>query len=238
MDRTRGKSHARFTLTYGLRWDVNPPLKGKNAANDPFTVVGLSNPATIALAPRGTPLYQTTYGNVAPRFGLAWQLGAKQNWIATLRGGFGVFYDLGQGSLGATTSYFPYFTNRTIPQMPTPFPLSPQDAAPPAFTLNPPVSNIIVADPHLKLPRTWQWNVALEQAIGGSQSLSLTYIGAIGRNLLRPTNLFDVNPNFQCHLANGQFGDFGLPCSSTQVSAPYVSWAASFGVLYILPFDR
>ena len=187
----------RFTLTYGLRWDVNPPLKGKNAANDPFTVVGLNNPVTIALAPRGTPLYQTTYGNVAPRFGLAWQVGAKQNWISTLRGGFGAFYDLGQGSLGATTSYFPYFTNRNIPQMPTPFPLSPGDAAPPAFTLNPPVSNIIVADPHLKLPRTWQWNVALEQAIGGSQSLSLTYVGAIGSNLLRPTNLFDVNPNFQ-----------------------------------------
>jgi len=45
-----------------LRWDVNPPLKGTNAANDPFTVTGLDNPATIALAPRGTPLYHTTYG--------------------------------------------------------------------------------------------------------------------------------------------------------------------------------
>ncbi|HET9713607.1 MAG TPA: carboxypeptidase regulatory-like domain-containing protein, partial [Pyrinomonadaceae bacterium] len=36
----------KLTVTYGLRWDVNPPLKGKNAANDPFTVMGLSNPAT------------------------------------------------------------------------------------------------------------------------------------------------------------------------------------------------
>ena len=61
----------RFTLTYGLRWDINPPLKGKNAANDPFTVTGLDNPATMTLAPRGTPLYETTYGNVAPRLGLA-----------------------------------------------------------------------------------------------------------------------------------------------------------------------
>src|SRR5277367_3690438 len=26
----------RLTLTYGLRWDVNPPLKGKNLANDPM----------------------------------------------------------------------------------------------------------------------------------------------------------------------------------------------------------
>src|SRR5262249_45822412 len=77
----------RFTLTFGLRWEVNPPLKGKNAANDPFTVTGIDNPATMALAPRGTPLYETTYGNVAPRVGLAWQLGGRPNWIAVLRAG-------------------------------------------------------------------------------------------------------------------------------------------------------
>jgi hypothetical protein len=55
---------------------------------------------------------------------------------------------------------------------------------------------INVASPHLKLPRSYQWNVALERALGSSQSLSLTYIGAIGRDLLRATQLFNVNPNF------------------------------------------
>jgi len=182
----------RFTLTYGLRWDVNPALKGKNPANDPFTVTGLDNPATLALAPRGTPLYRTTYGNVAPRLGLAWQLGRG----ATLRTGAGVFYDLGQGSLGGVTSYFPYSATKIISPSPTPFPLSAQDAGAPPLTLNPPVSGILVADPHLKLPRSYQWNVALEQSLGNSQSLSLTYIGAIGRDLLRVTQLSNVNPNF------------------------------------------
>src|SRR5262249_37875980 len=62
---------------------------------------------------------------------------------------------------------------------------------------NPPVNTIQVSDPHLKLPRTHQWNVALEQAMGSSQSLSLTYIGAIGRDLLRLVKLSDPNPNFQ-----------------------------------------
>jgi hypothetical protein len=184
----------RATLTYGLRWDVNPPLKGKNSANDPFTVTGLNNPATITLAPRGTPLYQTTYGNVAPRLGLAYQLGGGPNWGAVLRAGFGIFYDLGQGSLGGVSSYFPYGATKII--SPAGFPLSPLDAAPPAFTLNPPVSGIFVADPHLKLPRSYQWNVALEQSLGSSQSLSLTYIGAIGRDLLRETNLSNLSPNF------------------------------------------
>ena len=184
----------RLTVTYGLRWDVNPALKGKNSENDPFTVTGLSNPATMTLAPRGTPLYETTFGNFAPRIGVAYQLRASPDWGTTLRAGFGVFYDLGQGSLGGVSSFFPYLANRNF--APGQFPLSPQNAAPPALTTNPPVNTILVADPHLKLPRTYQWNVALEQAIGSSQSLSATYVGSTGRDLLRVTNLFNVNPNF------------------------------------------
>ena len=185
----------RLTVTYGLRWDVNPSLKGKNAANDPFTVVGLNNPATMTLAPRGTRLYNTTYGNIAPRVGVAYQLSRAPNLGSVFRGGFGTFYDLGQGSLGAVSFGFPYGATKIIPA--APFPLSTQDAAPPALTTNPPVSTIVVADPHLKLPRTYQWNVSLEQSLGSSQSLSFTYVGAVGRKLLRTTNLFGPNPNFE-----------------------------------------
>lgn len=184
----------RFSVTYGLRWDINPPLKGKNAANDPFTVIGLDQPATMTLAPRGTPLYETTYGNVAPRFGLAYQFHGIRNLDSVVRAGFGIFYDLGQGSVGGVSSFFPYSAVRTF--APSPFPLSSQNAAPPALTTNPPVTTILVTDPHLKLPRTYQWNVAFEQSIGNGQSLSATYIGAIGRDLLRITQLFNVNPNF------------------------------------------
>ena len=70
-----------------------------------------------------------------------------------------------------------------------PFPLSPLDAAPPVLTTNPPVEDLIVADPDLKLPRTYQWNIAVEQSLGSSQSLSLTYVCALGRDLLRQTAL-------------------------------------------------
>jgi hypothetical protein len=106
-----------------------------------------------------------------------------------------MFFDLGQGSLGGVASFFPYLVSKIF--APAPFPLSPQDAAPPPFTLNSPVSSILVADPHLKLPRTYQWNLTLEQSIGKSQSLSIAYVGAIGRDLLRITQLFNPNPNFQ-----------------------------------------
>ncbi|HET6891531.1 MAG TPA: TonB-dependent receptor, partial [Pyrinomonadaceae bacterium] len=189
------KIRPRLTVTYGLRWDINPPLKGKNRANHPFTVVGLTNPATMTLAPHGTPLYETTYGNLAPRIGLAYQLGGIRNWDAVVRAGFGIFYDLGQGSLGGVSSFFPYSSSKDFSF--APFPLSPQNASPPALTADPPVSTIVLADPHLKLPRTYQWNFAVEQSIGTSQSLSVTYIGAIGRDLLRTTTLINPNPNFQ-----------------------------------------
>jgi hypothetical protein len=184
----------RLTVTYGLRWDINPPLKGKNLANDPFTVTGLNNPATLALARRGTPLYQTTYGNVAPRVGVAYQLDGGSNWTSVLRGGFGIFYDLGSSSLGGVSSYFPYSANNFF--FDATFPLSPQNAAPPALTTSPPVSTILVAVPNLKLPRTYEWNDALEQSLGSSQTVSLTYVGAVGRDLLRVTNLFNPNQNF------------------------------------------
>jgi len=191
------KIKSRLTLIYGLRWDVNSPLKGKNLSNDPFTVEGLNDPSTMTLAPRGTPLYHTTYGNVAPRLGFAYQLRESSDWESVLRGGFGVFYDLGSGSLGGVSSYFPYSTTKVFSL--APFPLGPQDAAPPVLTVNPPVLNLLVANPDLKLPRTYQWNIALEQSIGSSQTLSVTYVGAVGRDLLRSTVLNPVgvgNPNF------------------------------------------
>jgi hypothetical protein len=188
------KISPRLTLTYGLRWDISPPLKGKNRANDPFTVTGLKDPANLALAPRGTPLYQTTYGNVAPRVGVAYQLAGGANWTSVFRAGFGIFYDLGSGSLGGVSSYFPYSAD--VIYLDVPFPLSPQEAAPPALSANPPVSTILVAEPNLELPRTYEWNVALEQSLGSNQSFSATYIGAVGRDLLRATDMISPNSNF------------------------------------------
>jgi hypothetical protein len=193
----------RLTFTYGLRWDINFPLKGKNSENQPFTVVGLNNPATMTLAPPGTSLYDTKYANVAPRIGVAYQFGSAPNWISVLRGGFGIFYDQGYGSLGLLSPYFPFNSAKIIGPSTCPsgnmgvcFPLSAQNATPPPFSTSPPVVTIVVPDSHLELPRTYEWNVAVEQSLGMSQSLSLTYVGGIGRDLLRTTTLIAPNPNF------------------------------------------
>jgi hypothetical protein len=193
------KATQRLTLTYGLRWDVNPALKGKNAASEPFTVIGLDDPATMTIAPRGTPIYSTTYGNVAPRFGAAYRLNRREDRETVVRGGAGVFYDLGSGPLGAISAYWPFQT--TSSSLFDPLPLTAAEIAAPAFSLSPPYGSMFVAEPNLKLPRTYQWSFALEQSLGANQSVSATYVGAVGRDLLREDTLNAPNANF----SNGVF---------------------------------
>ena len=183
----------RLALTYGLRWEVNPPpteSKGKH----PAVVAGLENPATMVLAPFGTPLYKTTYNNFAPRFGLSYLLRTQPGRETVIRGGVGVFYDLGTGQAGNAFSGFPYTRSKTL--IGRPFPLSAADAAPPSFaTLTPPF-NVIAFEPNLELPRTYQWNLSLEQSIGAKQTVTASYVAALGRKLLRTEQLIRPNPNF------------------------------------------
>ncbi len=185
----------KLTVTYGLRWELNPPPKESNG-DGPFTILGLDNPATMTLAPQGTPFFKTTYGNFAPRVGAAYQLFESPGRETVLRAGFGVFYDLGTGTT-ATAFYgasFPHSSSKTV--LNAPFPLSPDVLAPRPFTTNPPYPTLFVSDPHLSLPRTYQWNVAIERSVGMNQTLLVSYVGAAGRRLLRQEYLLNPNPNF------------------------------------------
>ncbi len=58
-------------------------------------------------------------------------------------------------------------------------------------------SNFIGIDPNLKLPRTYQWNIAVEQSLGAGQTASVSYVGAVGHRLIRADSLFAPNPNFR-----------------------------------------
>lgn len=61
-----------LNLSLGLRWEVNPP-PGEAHGNNAYTLAGdVSDPASLSLAPRGTPLWKTSWYNLAPRLGVAW----------------------------------------------------------------------------------------------------------------------------------------------------------------------
>jgi hypothetical protein len=190
----------RLTLTYGLRWDTDRAPSALSGPGFP-AVTGfnsLSSLSQLALAPAGTPAFKNTYGNLAPRFGAAYELSQRQDWGTVVRGGFGVFYDLAssEASNVILQGGYPFLGRSTATRGGT-FPLSPAAAA--ATPIVPPTATnggrLAAFDPNLKLPYTLQWNVALEQALGAQQSLSVSYVGSAGRRLIQTVSLISPNPN-------------------------------------------
>jgi hypothetical protein len=182
------------------------------------TGFNLSDLSKLALGPAGATPYQTTYGNFAPRLGIAYQFSRKQEWQTVLRGGFGVFYDLATSEAGNLLGSGRYpFGGRAVFLGPgvggtATFPLAPASAAPPAIT-PPSGSNsqpLAGFDPHLKLPYTLEWNVAVEQALGSRETLSASYIGAVGKRLLQTASLLRPSPNvvFASLVANVGTSDY------------------------------
>lgn len=176
------KATSRLSISMGLRWEVNPPPTDSRG-NNPYTVDQVTNLATTQLAPEGTPLWKTTYGNFAPRLGVAWQAHQQPGHETIVRGGGGVFFDLGTTN-GSNGYAGPGFISTTSISS-GPFPFSAQDVQnAPAPNANPPYTAGVTAyNPHYQLPYTWQWNLAVEQALGTRQSMTLTYIGSAGKRL-------------------------------------------------------
>jgi hypothetical protein len=183
------KATRALTITYGLRWEYNAAPSSPNGTL-PFTVTQVNNFATMTLAPPGTPLWHPQHDDFAPRLGLAWQ--PLPNLV--LRAGAGIFYDLGYSAVADGTSAFPFAQSKII--LNTSFPLNAAIAAPPPFTTTPPVSFLAVVDPNHVLPRTYEWNAAVERTFGKADVLTVTYLGAAGRKLMRQ-DLYDApNPEF------------------------------------------
>ena len=186
-----------LNLSLGLRWEVNPPPKGENG-RDAYTVLGdVNSPSTLNLAPRGTPLWNTSWSNFAPRLGAAWIADSKPDRELILRGGGGVFFDTGtQPALGAFNGIG---FDSSVSSQNTPLPVT-QSQLDFSTAVVPPYTNTTVfAFPsHLQLPYSFQWNVGLEKALDRNQSLTVSYVGANGHRLLQEQrrNVSQSNPTF------------------------------------------
>ncbi|HKY28335.1 MAG TPA: TonB-dependent receptor [Pyrinomonadaceae bacterium] len=203
------KLSRRLTITYGLRWEYNPPPTELTGIS-PIAVTQTDDLSKLALAPSGTPLWKATYNNFAPRFGFAYQLRQRAGRETVLRGGVGIFYDLGDGpAANAFSAISPFRASRPT-LFNVPFPLSSDQVAAPLFSSTPPFNTSIVFDPNLKLPRTYQWNFTLEQSLGAKQVLSASYVAAVGRRLLRQIEVESPNADFVLVdvLTNGATSDY------------------------------
>lgn len=210
---------SRLSLSMGLRWEVNP-APGVTHGVKPYALQG-SSPSTWTLAPEGTPLWQTTWFNFAPRLGVAYILSDTPSRETVIRGGGGVYFDTGQqlgswGFYGPGLIAFGAFQPGAFPCAPVPPATQCSAAALVPTIVNPPVPPFTnpgpsVFPPHLQLPYSLEWNTSIEQALGNSQVLTVSYVGSHGARLLRENNVSTPsNPNASnfYFVANGSTSDY------------------------------
>jgi hypothetical protein len=183
----------RLSLSFGLRWEVDPPPSEQHG-NDAYTILGnIDNPSTLSLAPQGTPLWKTGWYNFAPRLGLAWTANDTPGRETVLRTGGGVFFDTANelATQGYEAVGFSAFTESAG----APLPITADQLNFPLGAV-PPYSEVIAFPSHLQLPYTLEWNASLEQALGKSQALTISYVGSNGRRLIQEQELLTPNPDF------------------------------------------
>jgi hypothetical protein len=182
----------RLTLTYGLRYDVNP-APGEANGHLPLTVRDVDAPAGPELAPAGTRYFGTSHSDLAPRVGFSYDLSGSGKLV--LRGGAGVFYDLPHAFAGSAfyTGSYPYGNTIIDFGVPLSAPVT-TDPIPPVVVA-PPYGQMVAYVDGYRSPRTYQWNVGIEKTLA-SGAVTATYVGAAGRRLGRVESLRGTYPDF------------------------------------------
>lgn len=189
-----------LTLNLGLRYEF-ATLPEDSEGRD-VNLKDLSAPQVTV-----GPLYANPTGkNVSPRLGFAWDV--KGDGKASVRGGYGIYYNTNSHQNLIVTVTNPPFTPRPVIANPT-FP-NPNFGAAGALSIRP-------YEYEISSPRIHVWNVNVQREVFARTVLTLGYAGARGRKLLRNT---DANTALPSELPDGTlFFPAGAPRQNRAFSA-------------------
>ncbi|MGD0941698.1 MAG: TonB-dependent receptor [Terracidiphilus sp.] len=184
-----------LSLSLGLRWELDPPPTEKHA-DDAYTLLGSpTDPASLSVAPQGTPLWKTSWYNFAPRLGIAWTPNNQPGSETVVRAGGGVFFDSANEIAAVGYSYLGFSAYNVERGVTIPYSVNELTVP---ISVTPPYSTVVAFPSHLQLPYTFEWNASLQQALGRRQTVTISYVGSNGRRLLgeQQLSLSSLNPNF------------------------------------------
>jgi hypothetical protein len=217
------KVRRNLTVTLGIRWEYSSPkldtqgrsfsaILGKQSQVFTKAPLGLVFPGDPGV-PAGSNFPDKN--DWAPRFGFAWD--PKGDGKTSVRGGFGVFYDILKGEdnlqfngqapfFGTADLYFDALSNN--PTAPSIYMSQPFVAAgvPNSFPSKPPDHNVdfnaagflpfgaggvYFVNPNLRTPYIYQYNLSVQRQLTRSTLLDVSFIGSNSHKL---TSLYEANP--------------------------------------------
>ena len=181
----------KFTLTYGLRYELFAPIMDRNNQTTNFTPDnggGLVTAASNASGWYARSLIHPDLDNFAPRLGLAYQMSDRLVW----RAGYGVFYQhsnrIGSESLLQLNPPFLQDTSLFQSGSSTVFQLQdgfPYNSIVSSGVVDLPALQIRAQDPNERASYVEQTSFGLEYLVAKDTVLSASYVGNWGRKMYR-----------------------------------------------------